>query len=267
MIKNLRKNLKKTSLFFGIFGFLGIILTTNTTTVSVRSEKARAYSNGFSTQEIIASLLSNSLNPFSILSGFALLKSGINDKYVELKNDDAEMQVSIFGGQFLVYLGGLFWEDKVSWATDVEVKYKPEKQKNNLNKLKKVEGRLNVWTSGIGSPSFQVGAELRYNGTFMPTATAKMGINFDTKELEIVKTADERSRALISFAGVGWRYKITSYGQHTTGIVEGDENFANVNTENTAILTPRRKKPKTSFQELFGKYIQEKYGHLKDDID
>ncbi|ASU14109.1 hypothetical protein CIB43_00198 [Mesomycoplasma hyopneumoniae] len=78
----------------------------------------------------------------------------------------------------------------------------------------------------------------------MPTATAKMGINFDTKELEIVKTADERSRALISFAGVGWRYKITSYGQHATGIVEGDENFANVNTENTAILTPRRKKLK-----------------------
>ncbi|ASU14110.1 hypothetical protein CIB43_00199 [Mesomycoplasma hyopneumoniae] len=108
MIKNLRKNLKKTSLFFGIFGFLGIILTTNTTTVSVRSEKARAYSNGFSTQEIIASLLSNSLNPFSILSGFALLKSGINDKYAELKNDDAEMQVSIFGGQFLVYLGDYF---------------------------------------------------------------------------------------------------------------------------------------------------------------
>lgn len=269
-MQNLKKNLKKISLFFGIFGFLSTILTTTTTTISRRNENANAFypwkENVQNATAIASTLFSYVLDPFKFLNAFVATKKYVDDKYGEIIEDNYTGEISLLGAKALVYYGGLFWEDKVSWATNLSVKHRKKQRQNYKTSIpKKVDATLKTWTTGLGSPSFESKGEIKYNGNFENSLGVKIGIDYGTSELFLTKTVWNSPKAKVNYTGSGWRYKITSFGQYGEGAINTENELLVLNTENSAILTERKRKPKTSFPKLLDGYIEKKYGHLPEE--
>lgn len=271
-MQNLKKNLKRISLFLGIFGSLCTILTTTTTTISIRNENANGFYSGKenikNASSIASTIFSSALDPFKSLSSFALAQKYVDDKYLKIEQDNYAGEISLLGAKSIVYFGGLFWEDKVAWASNLTVKHQKKVSPYYItSKPKYIEATLKTWTSGLGSPSFEVGGEIKYNGNFRSNLGIKIGIDYGTRELFITKSVQNLPQAKITYAGTGWRYKVTSYGQYGVGAIETEDEFLVFNTENSMITTRRKRKPKTSFPDILGRYIEEKYGHLPEEDD
>lgn len=263
-MRSIKVRIKKIFLATAIFGVLSVTFIITSSTISNKDKKSSnvtTFSNAVRPVELISTFISNALSPLTLLNLGAITQNYIDDKYgvIKTKNGD-QLEISLLGAKAIVYLGGLFWEDKAVWTTDVSVRHiNNQKLWNRYDLSPSITSNLNVWTSGIGAPSFQVGAEIKYNGKFNLNLGTKIGINSGTKELEITKTVKNRDEANIVFAGVGWRYKITSFGQYATGQVDIDNTAFFLNTENKGILKVRREKPRSSFEEVLNRYINRKY--------
>ncbi|ATP59970.1 hypothetical protein [Mesomycoplasma dispar] len=198
------------------------------------------------------------LSPLVIVPFFSalhLLKNGIiMDKYVLKNLKDYDVEVSIFGLKDVVYFGGLFWQDKIAWIGEAYIQYK-KKDSDTFYKpqypILPDSITLNVHTSfsGLGSPSFQVGAGIENSGRHKqinPKLTASVQIKNDSNS--IIQTISNRrsDKIIYDYEGVGWMYKIFSSNQY----VKGEVKLNHINTIDATTEIPILNKERTDSEKI-----------------
>ncbi|MDW2911756.1 hypothetical protein R7W79_03750, partial [Mesomycoplasma ovipneumoniae] len=72
---------------------------------------------------------------------------------------------------------------------------------------------MTSWISGIGSPSFSVGGEIKYDGKFSAKASANVDVSIDSNGYLVDSITNYNHRyARIDYDFHGWKYKVTTFG-------------------------------------------------------
>ncbi|ADQ90517.1 hypothetical protein B5M19_03510 [Mesomycoplasma hyopneumoniae] len=132
----------------------------------------------------------------------------------ERNTTDYYFGIGLSGVQYLSYYGGGFFQDKIVWDGIARTKFRYKKLGNWYQRDTADRLRLKVtsWISGIGSPSFEVGGEIKYDGNFSASAGAKIGIDSNGYLIND-KTTHNSNYAGLDYEFQGWKYKVTTFGQ------------------------------------------------------
>ncbi|WP_337895929.1 hypothetical protein [Mesomycoplasma ovipneumoniae] len=163
------------------------------------------------TPAIVASQRINA-KAFLVFLGISSLAKENNIKQLaERVEKDFYFGIKLLGHQHLSYYGGWFYQDKVSWNGQVKTKFR---LKNNYyDNPDKLQLQLVSWISGVGSPSFQVGNEIKYDGKFSPWASMGTDVSIDSNGYLVHSTASYNNKyARIDYEFDGWKYKVTKFG-------------------------------------------------------
>ncbi|MDW2852717.1 hypothetical protein [Mesomycoplasma ovipneumoniae] len=198
----LKTKIKKLSIYSMLFASLSLSILTPTI-VAIQKTNANAY-------------------VFAAFTGFELPvnKDENNVKqYAEKSNEKFYFGISLEGKQNLAYYGGLFYQDKISWDGIARAKFR---RKNRYNdNPKKIQLAVTSWISGMGSPSFQVGAEVKYDGNFSASGKVNTNIAIDSNGYLVSEITNHNTKyAEIDYDFNGWKYKVTSFDQYATASAE-----------------------------------------------
>ncbi|ASU14529.1 hypothetical protein CIB43_00638 [Mesomycoplasma hyopneumoniae] len=152
--------------------------------------------------------------------GIALLANENNVvQLAERNEDDYYFGIGLAGYQYLSYYGGWFYQDKISWTGKARTKFRLKNTYYDNPKNLKLE--VSSWISGIGSPSFQVGGEIKYDGKFSAKASANAGISIDSNGYLVDSiTSYNHKYAGIDYEFNGWKYKVTKFGSWASARAE-----------------------------------------------
>ncbi|WP_341508011.1 hypothetical protein [Mesomycoplasma ovipneumoniae] len=155
-------------------------------------------------------------------SGISLLANENNvQQLAERHTDDYYFGIGLMGQQYLSYYGGWFYQDKISWAGIARTKFKLKNRYYDKPKNLKLE--VSSWISGIGSPSFKVGGEIKYDGKFSPWASMGTDVLIDSNGYLVQSiTNHNRKYARIDYEFDGWKYKATGFGSWASARAEYD---------------------------------------------
>ncbi|WP_069099097.1 hypothetical protein [Mesomycoplasma ovipneumoniae] len=200
----LKTKIKKLSIYSMFFASLSLSILTPTI-VAIQKTNANAY-------------------VFAAFTGFKLpVNKDENNviQYAEKSNENFYFGISLEGKQDLAYYGGLFYQDKISWDGTAKTKFR---RKNRYNdNPDEIHLAVTSWISGIGSPSFQVGAEVKYNGNFSVGGKVNTNIAIDSNGYLVSEISKHNSKyAKIIYDFNGWKYKVTSFDQYATAAAEYD---------------------------------------------
>ncbi|WP_337905091.1 hypothetical protein [Mesomycoplasma ovipneumoniae] len=162
------------------------------------------------TPAIVASQRINA-KAFLSFPGISSLKENNIKQLAEKNEKDFYFGIELLGYQHLSYYGGWFYQDKVSWTGQVKTKFR---FKNSYYDTPyKLQLQLLSWISGIGSPSFQVGDEIKYEGKFSPRASMNTDAWIDSNGYLIQSiTSHNNKYASMNYDYHGWKYKVTKFG-------------------------------------------------------
>ncbi|MDO6856533.1 hypothetical protein Q4502_02295 [Mesomycoplasma ovipneumoniae] len=142
-----------------------------------------------------------------------------NIQLAEINEEDFYFGIKLVGDQNLSYYGGLFYQDKISWTGQVKTKFRLKNKYYYSPKNLKLQ--LISWISGLGSPSFQVGDEIRYDGKFSPRASMNTDAWIDSNGYLIQTiTSHNNKYASINYDYHGWKYKVTKFGSYAAARVD-----------------------------------------------
>lgn len=162
------------------------------------------------------------------------------DKHKILRTDQGELEILIRGIKKVVYWGGLFWQDKASWIGKTEIKYTKTRNFSNYynSKPDRIQLNAHAWISGLATPSFEINGKVAY-ATKKREVTAEVGgsVRLEFNSYELVETFEKSNadRLVINYQGVGWNYKISSFGQYATGVAIDDYEYTSISTNNPLI--------------------------------
>ncbi|MDW2925906.1 hypothetical protein [Mesomycoplasma ovipneumoniae] len=204
----LKTKIKKLSIYSMLFASLSLSILTPTI-VAIQKTNANAYN--------YASY---------IFAGFTGLELPVNKnkknnvvQYAEKSNGKFYFGISLEGKQDLAYYGGLFYQDKISWDGIARAKFR-RKDRYNDNP-EKIQLAVTSWISGMGSPSFQVGAEVKYDGNFSASGKVNTNIAIDSNGYLVSEITNHNTKyAKIIYDFNGWKYKVTSFDQYATASAE-----------------------------------------------
>ncbi|MDW2926284.1 hypothetical protein R7X45_01555 [Mesomycoplasma ovipneumoniae] len=147
-----------------------------------------------------------------VFSGISVLANKNNiEQLAEWHTDDYYFGISLMGYQHLSYYGGLFYQDKISWTGKARTKFKLKNK--YYDKPKNLKLKVVSWISGVGSPSFQVGDEIKYNGKFSPRASMNIDTSIDSNGYLVQSITNYNNKfASIYYDHHGWKYKATGFG-------------------------------------------------------
>ncbi|MHA0306184.1 hypothetical protein [Mesomycoplasma ovipneumoniae] len=173
------------------------------------------------TPAIVASQKINA-KAFLLFPGIALLANQNNVvQLAERNNDEYYFGIGLAGYQYLSYYGGWFYQDKISWTGIARTKFRLKNTYFDNPKNLKLD--VTSWISGIGSPSFQVGGEIKYDGKFSAKAGANAGISIDSNGYLVDSiTSYNHKYAGIDYEFNGWKYKVTKFGSWASARAEYD---------------------------------------------
>lgn len=163
------------------------------------------------TPAIVASQKINA-KAFLLFPGIALLANENNVVQLAQRYDkDYYFGISLIGHQHLSYYGGWFYQDKISWTGQARTKFRP--RNSYYSNPDKLELKVTSWISGMGSPSFSVGGEIKYDGKFSAKASANTGVSIDSNGYLVDSITNYNHRyAGIDYDFHGWKYKVTTFG-------------------------------------------------------
>ncbi|WP_337892558.1 hypothetical protein [Mesomycoplasma ovipneumoniae] len=167
------------------------------------------------TPVIVASQKINA-KAFLLFPGIALLANQNNVvQLAETYDKDYYFGISLIGHQRLSYYGGWFFQDKVSWTGEAKTKYRPRNPYyyDYFSNPEKLELKVTSWISGMGSPSFSVGGEIKYDGKFSAKVSGNVDISIDSNGYLVDSITNYNRRyAKIKYDFHGWKYKVTTFG-------------------------------------------------------
>lgn len=168
----------------------------------------------------IVAIQKTNANALLLFPGIALLANTNNVKqYAQKSNEKFYFGVSLEGNQHLSYYGGWFYQDKVSWNGIARAKFR--RKNRYYDDPKKIHLAVTSWISGIGSPSFQVGAEIKYDGKFSVSGKVSTNIAIDSNGYLVSEITNHNHKyAEIDYDFNGWKYKVTTFGQYATADAE-----------------------------------------------
>ncbi len=198
----LKTQIKKLSIYSMLFASLSLSILTPTI-VAIQKTDANAY-------------------VFAAFTGFKLpVNKNENNviQYAEKSNEKFYFGISLEGKQNLAYYGGLFYQDKISWDGTAKAKFRGKNRYDD--NPDKIQLAVTSWISGIGSPSFQVGAEVKYDGNFSVGGKVNTNIAIDSNGYLVSEITKHNSKyAKIIYDFNGWKYKVTSFDQYATAAAE-----------------------------------------------
>ncbi|AAV27845.1 hypothetical protein [Mesomycoplasma hyopneumoniae] len=163
------------------------------------------------TPAIVASQKINAKG-FLLFPGIALLANENNVVQLAQRYDKYYyFGISLIGHQHLSYYGGWFYQDKISWTGKARTKFRP--RNSYYSNPDKLELKVTSWISGMGSSSFSVGGEIKYDGKFSAKASANTGVSIDSNGYLVDSITNYNHRyAGIDYDFHGWKYKVTTFG-------------------------------------------------------
>ncbi|MDO6856535.1 hypothetical protein Q4502_02305 [Mesomycoplasma ovipneumoniae] len=175
------------------------------------------------TPVIVASQKINA-KAFLLFPGIALLANENSVVQLAERNDkDYYFGIGLAGYQYLSYYGGWFYQDKISWTGKARSKFRI-KNRYYYDNPKNLKLDVTSWISGIGSPSFQVDGEIKYDGKFSAKAGANAGVSIDSNGYLVESiTSHNHKYASIDYEFNGWKYKVTKFGSWASARAEYDE--------------------------------------------
>ncbi|MDW2834695.1 hypothetical protein R7V42_01060 [Mesomycoplasma ovipneumoniae] len=162
------------------------------------------------------------------------------DKHKIWRTGQGELEILIRGIKQVVYKGGLFWQDKAAWIGTTEIKYTKTRNFSNYynSKPDKISLATHAWIGGLATPSFIINGNVAYS-TKKREVVAEIGgstkLEFNSYELVESFEKSNTNRLTMNYQGVGWNYKISSFGQYATGVVIDDYEYTSIATNNPLI--------------------------------
>ncbi|UVO15712.1 hypothetical protein [Mesomycoplasma ovipneumoniae] len=170
------------------------------------------------TPAIVASQKINA-KAFLVFPGISSLKENNIEQLAERHTDDYYFGIGLRGYQHLSYYGGWFYQDKISWTGIARTKFRLKNR--YYDKPKNLKLQVSSWISGIGSPSFQVGDEIKYDGKFSPWASMGTDVSIDSNGYLVQSTTSYNNKyAGIDYEFDGWKYKATGFGSWASARAE-----------------------------------------------
>ncbi|UVO16140.1 hypothetical protein [Mesomycoplasma ovipneumoniae] len=162
------------------------------------------------------------------------------DKHKIWRTDQGKLEILIRGVKQVVYKGGLFYQDKAAWIGRTEIKYTKNSNFSNYynSKPDKISLATHAWIGGLATPSFVINGNVAYS-TKKREVVAEIGastkLEFNSYELVESFETSNTNRLAMNYEGVGWNYKISSFGQYASGVVIDDYEYTSIATNNPLI--------------------------------
>lgn len=179
------------------------------------------------TPAIVASQKINA-KAFLLFPGIALLANENNVvQLAQTYDKDYYFGISLIGHQHLSYYGGWFYQDKISWTGKARTKFR--RRNSYYSNPDKLELKVTSWISGMGSPSFSVGGEIKYDGKFSAKVSANAGVSIDSNGYLVDSITNyNRKYAGIDYDFHGWKYKVTTFGSSASAHAIYDDKAASI---------------------------------------
>ncbi|MDW2890910.1 hypothetical protein [Mesomycoplasma ovipneumoniae] len=171
------------------------------------------------TPAIVASQKINAKASLAFSGISSLAKQNNIEQLAERHTDDYYFGIGLIGKQYLSYYGGWFYQDKISWTGKARTKFRLKNRYYDTPKNLKLQ--VSSWISGIGSPSFQVGNEIKYDGKFSPWASMGTDVSIDSNGYLVQSTTSYNNKYVgINYEFDGWKYKVTGFGSWASARAE-----------------------------------------------